>query len=82
MLQIARALARKLRAVLRKSLPAGSARGQRPPLVLQATRDGLRVRCQHSEVAVEYHLAGSYPAASMILPGEVLDDIEGKTETL
>ena len=65
MIEITRALARQVRAVLRKSTPPGTARGHRPPLALHAGRDGLRVRGHHTEVMVEYHQPGPRPIFSI-----------------
>ena len=72
-----RALARQLRAVLRKSVPVGAGRGVRPPLVLHAGQDGLRVCAHHADVAVAYHQPDPRPVDSIALPGAALDDFEG-----
>ena len=45
MIQITRALARQLRAVLRKAAPLGSGRNDRPSLSLHAGPDGMQIRC-------------------------------------
>ena len=77
MIQITRAQARLIRAVLRKSAPIGSARNYRPPLALHAGEDGLRVRIHAAEVAVEWHNPGTRPPDTIVLPGQALDDFEG-----
>src|SRR5690606_29914999 len=80
MIQITRSLARQLRAVFRKAVPPGSGRGPRPPLMFHADREGLRVRSHHPEVAVEFHLPGTYPVDRIALPPEALDDFEGRKD--
>ena len=80
MIQLTRALARQLRSVLRKSVWAAAPRGIRPPVVLRAERDGLRVCASDPEVAVEYHQPGSYPPEVLAVAAEVLDDCEGRTD--
>ena len=68
MLAITRALARQLQAVLRKSVFARTPKGIRPPVVLQAGPDGLRVRARHHDAAVEYHQPGPTPPKSSPYP--------------
>src|ERR1019366_7712439 len=82
MIQITRALARQLRAVLRKAAPVESARNDRPSLALHAGPEGLQVRCHHAEVAVEWHLPGPRPLDAVVLPHAALDDLEARHETL
>lgn len=79
MIALSRPLACALRAVGRKSIPAGSPRGVRPPVILDAGRHGLRVRIPLPDVALEYRQAGSLNADSITLPGEALDDFAGRT---
>jgi hypothetical protein len=74
-----RALARQFKAVLRKAQPPGAGRGSRPLVLMQAGPDGLRLRAQHAEVALEYHQPGPRPEERLCLPGEALDDVEGRT---
>ncbi len=78
MIEISRALARRLRLVFRKSVPIGTMRGQRSPLSLLAGKDGLLVRSHHPEVMVEFHQPGPSPLAEMGFPGEALDEFEGR----
>src|SRR5262249_56845916 len=77
-----RRLARQLRAVLRKAVPQGAGRLPRPPLALHAGPEGLRVRAQQPEVAVEYQQPGPRPADTFALPGEALDDFEAAREAV
>jgi hypothetical protein len=80
MIEISRALVRHVRAVLRKSTPPGAGRGHRPPVLLQAGRDGLRLRCQQPDVAIEYRLPAVLAPEAITLPGEALEDFEGRKE--
>src|SRR5437660_495714 len=73
--------ARQLRAVLRKAVPLGVGRVPRPPLVLHAGPDGLRVRAHQLDVAVEYHQPSPRPADALAFPGEALDDFEAARDT-
>jgi hypothetical protein len=79
-IEISRALVRHVRSLLRKSISTGMGRGQRPAVRLQAGRDGLHLRSQQSEVALEYHLPGVLTPETFTLPGEALDDFEGRRE--
>ena len=81
MIEITRRLARQLRAVLRKAVPPGAGRVPRPPLVLHADPDGLRVRAQVPDVAVEYHQPGPRPPNTLALPSEALADFEGARDS-
>jgi hypothetical protein len=81
-IEMTRRLARQLRAVLRKAVPLGVGRVPRPPLVLHADQDGLRVRAHQREVAVEHHQPGPRPPDTLALPGEALDDFEGARDTV
>jgi hypothetical protein len=81
-IQITRAQARQLRAVLRKSLPPGSARSYHPPLSLTAGEEGLRVRVHNPEAAIEWTIPGPRSTESMTLPSAALDDFEGRHESL
>ncbi len=80
MIEITRLLARRLRTLLRRSAPAGASRSAAPPLVLQAERQGLTVRAQHPEVALQLHLPGVREPDVIALPGAALTDFEGARE--
>ncbi len=79
-IEITRALARQVRAVFRKAVPRSEGRGPRPPLMLHAGKDGLRIRAHHPEVAVEFHQPGTRPPDQIALPAEALDDFEGRKD--
>jgi hypothetical protein len=78
-IEIPRALARQFKAVFRKAHPPGTGRGSRPVVLVQAGPDGVRLRAQHAEVALEYHQPEPRPDERLCLPGEALDDVEGRT---
>ncbi len=80
MIQLTRALARQLRAVLRKSVWAAAPRGARPPIMLRAERDELRVCAYDAEVAVEYRQPGRHTPEVLAVSAEVLDECEGRSE--
>ena len=82
MIQITRALARQLRTVLRKAAPLGSGRSYRPSLSLHAGPDGIQIRCHHEEVAVELHLPGPCPSATIVLSHVALEDIQSRQDSL
>jgi hypothetical protein len=77
MIVLSRLLARQLRAVLRRCVPAGAGRAPKPLLLLQADEYGLRIQAQQPEVALEFHRTGNYNPENMFLPGEALEDFEG-----
>jgi hypothetical protein len=76
-----RRLARHVRAVLRRAVPLGAGRVPRPPLVLHAGPDGLRVRARLPDIAVEHPQPGPRPTGALALPGEALDDFEAARDT-
>jgi hypothetical protein len=80
-IEITRALARRFRAVLRKSFPNGHRLFA--PLIVQSDNDGLRIRAADTEVAVEYHQVGKLTNDCVRLPADALADFEGgKEETV
>ncbi len=81
MITLTRALARQLRAILRKSTLAKVPRGLRLPFVLHADHDGLRLRNQQVDVAVEYHHPGACSPEVLALPAGALEDCEGRGDT-
>ncbi len=78
MITITRRLARRVRAVFRKALKI--TRGVGPPINFHAGEEGLRIRSQNDEVAVEYHETGQLPVESLRLPLEFLNDCTGGRE--
>jgi hypothetical protein len=77
LIEITRALARQLRAVLRKITPLYTGRGPRPAVALHASPDGLRLRAGYAQAVLEYRLAGPHPEATLAVPAEALDDCAG-----
>jgi hypothetical protein len=80
MLSITRAVARVLRATLRK---AGDVRSHAKPTALsfRAHGDGLRIQSRAGPVGVEYRLDGKFPTESFRLPFASLADYEGTAAT-
>jgi len=81
-IEMSRRLAWQFRAVLRKAVPLGAGRVPRPPLVLHASEEGLRIRAQQPDVAVEYQHSARLPDETLALPGEALDDFAGARDTV
>jgi hypothetical protein len=80
LIQITRALARRVRAVLRKSMGPAALRNMPVCVILEADAESLRIRLHHEEVAVEYTHAGSHPVDTLALPLQALDDFEGRQD--
>ncbi len=78
MIQITRNLARTLRTVFRKSIGTAALRSFPVSVVLQTDAEGLHIRVQHDEIAIDYHHAGSYPSETLALPLQALDHFEGR----
>jgi len=76
-----RALARQLRAVLRKSVFAKTPKSLWPPIALQTDRDGLRIRAWGLDVAAEYHHTGTFAPERLFVPLEALDDLADRADT-
>ncbi len=75
MIQIARLLAKRLRAVFRKCVSKTS---HCPPMLhLIAGKDGLRIRLNELDVAAEYHATSDiHSPEELILPLTALQDFE------
>ncbi len=81
MIEITRALARRLRAVFRKAIGSGGIRSARPPVIFQAGRDGLHVRVHDPDVAVEYYQTGDRSVERLTVPFDALQDFAGRADT-
>src|SRR5262249_10368966 len=79
-IELSRELARRLRAVLRRSLLADNPRGPWPAVQCRADGTGLTVEACQGEVAVRYHQPGPRPADALTLPGTLLAEIEAPSE--
>jgi hypothetical protein len=75
LIQITRLLAKRLRAVLRRSVLTGPSKFCR--LLVAAGRDGLQVHCATDTVAVAYYQPGALPEDRLVVPVQVLADCEG-----
>ena len=76
MISITRNLARQLQTVIRLALNI-STRGPGAPVTFQTGPDGLRVRAQTHDAAVEYHLSGSRDNEEIVAPFGLLNDCKG-----
>jgi hypothetical protein len=74
-IQITRLLAKRLRAVPRRSVLTGPNKHGR--LLLAAGRDGLHLSCVTDAVAVACHQPGALPEDRLVVPVQVLADCEG-----
>lgn len=80
MIALTRAQARVLRTVLRKSAPLAESRAYHPVLSFQASREGMRIRAHHAQVAVQWQLPGARSPEVIVIPSQVLDNVEGRQE--
>jgi len=72
-IQVPQSLFRQLRTVIRRCFSRPL-----PPVQVQASRDGLLVRCQHDGIAVSFHVTTQDGTDQFVIPANALDDIEGK----
>jgi len=79
MIQISRMLARQLRSVFRKLASREKASFAKVSLVTGP--DGLRVCLHQTDILAEYHQAGEFSAAQIILPLQAFADFEGRSDT-
>lgn len=82
MITFTRSLAREVRAVWQRAGIGRVSGGKSPRALAQAGPDGLRFRASTGTVAVEYHLPGGQPAASFIVPLDLLNDCQGAKNQL
>src|SRR4051812_19785523 len=80
MLSLPRALARTLRAVLRRSVVEEQPRGEWPLLVCRSGPHGLLLEASRGDVGIRYHLAGPQPTAIIAFRSSVLAEFEGRTD--
>jgi hypothetical protein len=82
LVNITRHAARRLRAILRRSVLGITHRGPIPPLVLHAESQHLRAQYRYQGLAVEYVEAnGHHVLDSIPVPLDALAEIEGRDET-
>ncbi|MFL5327625.1 MAG: hypothetical protein ACJ8C4_01815 [Gemmataceae bacterium] len=79
MIELSRKLVRRVHAVLRRAFrkPYQVA----PVIELISARHGLTIRARHTEVAIEYHQAGSFTQANLVVSMEILAAVAGGDET-
>src|SRR5687767_10968368 len=77
-IQISRSLARQLKVILRK---ASRGRAIKPLVELSCQAGELRIRAQLEEAALEYRQPASPGQETLLLPGEALDDFQGRKDS-
>ncbi len=82
MIAIPRALARRYRAILRRSLMDRASRGSWPIIRCRAGPDGLFLECQQGDLALRYHAAGEQPADVLAFRASLLGELEGRDDSL
>ena len=82
MITITRQMARRLRAVFRRSVLGIHHKGAIPPLVLHAEGRQLRAQYRYDDLAVEYvEPGGPRQLDSVPVPLEALADVEGRDDS-
>ena len=76
MISITRHLARQLHTVFRRALNV-STRGPGTPVTFRTGPDGLRIRAQTHDAAVEHHVPGPLDNDEIVAPFELLNDCKG-----
>jgi hypothetical protein len=79
LITLTRNLARKIRSIFRRALNV-TPRGLTYPVTFQAGPDGLCVRAQSPDAAVEYYAPGVLPVEQITVPLEALADCEGRKD--
>lgn len=78
MIEIPRTLARRFRAVVRKSVMAADPRGPCPLVLIQAGKNGLVFWCSQGEVSVRHHSPGRRNSDRLALPVSAFAALEGR----
>jgi len=78
---ISRKEARQLRNLLQRSGLLGRSSTREQPLEVLAGADGLTIRCQNHQAAIQYHDPGSLTDARIVLPAKALEDFAGQDDT-
>ncbi|MCC6417011.1 MAG: hypothetical protein IT429_02045 [Gemmataceae bacterium] len=78
MITIPRALARVLRAVLRRSVVEEEPKGEWPLLLCRGGPDGLALEAHRASVGVRYQLDGPQPAGVLTFRSTILAEFEGR----
>lgn len=82
MIAVPRSLARRFRAVLRRSILAVGPRDPPPAVRLRAGPDGLTLAADHPECAVVCHAPGRFNQECLAFPAKVLQEVEGRDDSL
>src|SRR5581483_7971579 len=80
MIQFTRALARRFRALLRRSVLEHEPRGLPPPIACRAGEHGLILQAHRGEVGLCYHHTEPQPPGELTFPARPLADVEGRGE--
>ncbi|MGE0608432.1 MAG: hypothetical protein AB7O62_15155 [Pirellulales bacterium] len=81
MIDISRSLLRQVRSLFRKA-GIGKMPGVGQPLQIAAGYDGLFIRGQTADRAIEFHQPDELRPESLLLPAQFLDDCEGRQGTV
>jgi hypothetical protein len=80
MIELPRALARRFRAVLRRSVMAEVPRGPWPVVLCRADADGLRLEARLGEVGLQYHQPGAFTPDAIAFRASLLGEFEGRDD--
>ena len=80
MIALPRSLARRFRAVLRRSSPNGRQAGPPPSVLLRVGDQGLCLEATRTDVAVRLEYPGPQPKAAIAFPADALALFEGRTD--
>ena len=80
MIALARSLARRFRAVLRRCGPTGRRADLPPAVILRAGEEGLCLEAARPDVAVRLEQSGKQPRAVLAFPADALAVFEGRTD--
>ena len=80
MIALPRSLARRFRAVLRRSSPNGRQAGPPPSVLLRVGDQGLCLEAARTDVAVRLEYPGPQPKASLAFPADALALFEGRSD--
>lgn len=82
MIAVPRSLARRFRAVLRRSILAVGPRDPSPVVRVHAGPDGLTLAADHPECAVVCHEPGRLNQECLVFSAKVLQEVEGRDDSL
>jgi hypothetical protein len=80
MIELPRALARRFKAVLRRSVMAEGPRGPWPVVLCRADAGGLTLQARLGEVGLQYHRPGACAPDAVAFRASLLGEFEGRDE--